>query len=78
MGTGSGYSVLELVNTFEKVNNIKINYKITKRRPGDVAKCYADPEKAKNELGWIAEKTIEDMCKDAWNFAKNKKTNNKK
>lgn len=71
LGTGRGYSVLELVNSFEKVNNIKINYKITNRRPGDVAKCYADPTKVKNELGWVAEKNIEDMCKDAWNFAKN-------
>lgn len=70
LGTGNGYSVLELVTTFEKVNNIKIDYKIADRRPGDIAACYADPTKAKSELGWVAEKGIEEMCKDSWNFAK--------
>ena len=68
LGTGNGYSVLELVNTFEKVNNIKVNYKIADRRPGDIAECYADPTKARDELGWKAEKGIEEMCRDAWNF----------
>lgn len=68
LGTGCGYSVLELINTFEKVNNVKINYKIVDRRPGDIATCYADPKKAYEELGWKAEKDIEDMCKDAYNF----------
>ena len=73
LGTGHGYSVLDLVNTFEKVNNIKVNYKIVERRPGDIATCYADPAKAYKELGWKAEKEIEDMCKDAYNFViKNK------
>ena len=73
LGTGVGYSVLDLINTFEKVNNIKVNYKIVDRRPGDIATCYADPTKAKEELGWVAEKTIEDMCMDAYNFVlKNK------
>ena len=70
LGTGNGYSVLDLVTNFEKVNNVKVNYKIGARRPGDIAACYADPSKAKEELGWIAEKGIEDMCKDAWNFVK--------
>ena len=68
LGTGKGYSVLDLVKTFEKVNNVKINYQITERRPGDIAECYADPTKAKNELNWVATKTLEDMCKDSWNF----------
>jgi len=68
LGTGNGYSVLDLVKTFEKVNNIEVKYQIAPRRTGDIATCYADPSKAKIELGWIAEKGIEDMCKDAWNF----------
>lgn len=71
LGTGRGYSVLDLVNNFEKVNNIKVNYKIVERRPGDIAECYADPTKAEKELDWKAEKTIEDMCKDSYNFYKN-------
>lgn len=68
LGTGNGYSVLDLVNNFEKVNGVKVNYKIGERRPGDIAACYADPTKAKNELGWVAQYGIEEMCKDAWNF----------
>ena len=72
LGTGKGYSVLELVNTFEKVNNVKIPYKITDRRPGDLAEVYADVAKANIELGWKAEKNLEDMCRDAWNFEKNR------
>jgi len=68
LGTGNGYSVLQLVNTFEKVNGIKVNYKIGARRPGDIPACYADPSKAEIELGWKAEKGIEEMCRDAWNF----------
>ncbi len=68
LGTGIPHSVLEMVNTFEKVNNVKIPYKIVGRRPGDLAEIYADPSKANRELGWKAEKTIEDMCKDAWRF----------
>ena len=70
LGTGNGYSVLEIVETFERVNNIKVKHKIAPRRPGDIAVCYADPTKAKNELGWVCEKGIEDMCKDSWNFIK--------
>lgn len=69
LGTGNGYSVLDLVTNFEKINNVKVNYKIGNRRPGDIAACYADPSKAKKELGWVAEYGIEEMCKDAWNFA---------
>ncbi len=71
LGTGKGVSVLELVNTFEKVNGVKIPYTIIDRRPGDIATCFADSSKAKKELGWEAEKTIEDMCKDSWNWQKN-------
>jgi len=73
LGTGHGYSVLEIINTFEKVNNIKVNYQIVDRRPGDIAACYADPTLAYKELGWKAELEIDDMCKDAYNFViKNK------
>ncbi len=68
LGSGRGYSVLDIVQAFEKANGIKINYKIVERRPGDIAKCYADASKAWKELGWKAEKTLEDMVRDAWNF----------
>lgn len=71
LGTGKGVSVLELVNTFEKVNGVKIPYTISDRRPGDIATCFADASKAKKDLEWEAEKTIEDMCKDSWNWQKN-------
>ena len=73
LGTGNGYSVLDLVTTFEKVNHVTIKYQIVERRPGDIAECYADPTKAKKELGWSATKNIEDMCKDAWNYVKKAK-----
>ena len=69
LGTGTGYSVLDLVKTFERVNNVKVNYVIKDRRPGDIATCYANPKKAKKELGWVATKGIEDMCRDTWNYA---------
>lgn len=72
LGTGVGYSVLDIVNNFEKANNIKINYQIAPRRDGDVDEYFSDPSKAERELGWKAEKTIEDMCRDAWNFMNNK------
>lgn len=68
LGTGHGYSVLEMVKAFEKVNNVKINYKIAPRRPGDIATCYADCKKAEQELNWHASHTLEDMCKDAYNY----------
>lgn len=71
LGTGKGYSVLEIISSFEKVNNINVSYEIVSRRPGDIAKCYADCTKAKEELGFVATKTIDDMCKDAYNFVVN-------
>ena len=71
LGTGTGYSVLDMVKAFEKANNVKVPYKIAPRRPGDIAKCYADPTKAKNELGFVTQKNLEDMCKYSWNFQKN-------
>lgn len=73
LGTGKGTSVLELVNAFEKANGIEIPYKITERRPGDIASCYADVSKAEMELGWIAKRDVIAMCEDAWRFEKNKK-----
>ena len=68
LGTGTGYSVLDMIKAFEKENGVKVPYKIVDRRPGDVASCYSDPSKAKNELGFVANKTLNDMVKDAWNF----------
>ena len=67
--TGVGYSVLDIIRNFEKANGIKIPYQIAPRRAGDVASSYSSPAKAEKELGWKAEKNIEDMCKDAWRFA---------
>ena len=72
LGTGKGYSVLDIVKAFEKANDIKIKYEITPRRPGDIATCYADPTKAKEELGWEAKYDLEKMCKDSWRYTKNK------
>lgn len=71
LGTGQGYSVLDLVNSFEKANSIEIPYKITDRRPGDIDMCYADPTKAYEELGWKAEFGIERMCEDSWRWQSN-------
>ncbi len=71
LGTGTGYSVLDIINTFEKVNNIKVPYKIVERREGDIDSCYSNPEKAKKELNFTAKYTLEDMLKDAWNYEKN-------
>lgn len=73
LGTGTGYSVLQLVKTFEKVNNVEIPYEIVDRRPGDIDSCYASPSKAYNELEFKAELGIEDMVKDAYNYAINNK-----
>ena len=70
IGTGVGYSVLDMVKAFEKVNGLKIPYKIAPRRAGDVATCFADSSKAKVLLGWVAEKNLEDMCRDTWNWQK--------
>ena len=73
LGTGTGYSVLDLVNSFEKVNGVKVPYKIVERRPGDIASCYADPSKALRELNWKAELGLEEMMRDSYNFVlKNK------
>jgi UDP-glucose 4-epimerase len=71
LGTGRGYSVLEVIKTFERTAGINIPYKVVGRRPGDVAVSYADPSKAKRELGWEAEKDLEEMCIDSWNWQKN-------
>ncbi len=71
LGTGTGYSVLDIVNSFMKANNLEIPYEIKDRRPGDIAECYANPEKARDILGWQAEKTLEDMCRDSWNWQSN-------
>ena len=71
LGTGKGYSVLEIVNAFEKVNKIKIPYEIVARREGDIDACYSDPSKALKELNFKAKYTLEDMVRDAWNFEKN-------
>ena len=68
LGTGNGYSVLEMVQTFQRVNKVRIPYEIAPRRAGDIAVCYADPSKAYKLLGWKAEKTIEDMCRDSWKW----------
>ena len=70
LGTGNGYSVLDLVNTFMMVNNVRVKYEIRKRRPGDIDSCYADPSYAYEKLGWKAEKDINEMCLDAYNFVK--------
>ena len=71
LGTGKGYSVLEVLHAFEKACGKQIPYVIDPRRPGDIAECYADPTKAKKELGWVAEYGIEEMCADSWNWQKN-------
>lgn len=77
LGTGRGYSVLDIVKAFEKANGVKVPYIIKDRRPGDIAECYADPTKAKNELGWVAVHGIEDMCSSSWNFLLTSGTENK-
>ncbi len=73
LGTGHGYSVLDIVKNFEKATGVKVKYELTDRRPGDIAECYADPTKAEKELGWKAEKGLEEMCKDSWRFTQNNK-----
>ena len=70
-GTGTGYSVLDVVHAFEKASGVQINYKIAPRRPGDIATCYSDPAKAKAELGWVAERGLEEMCEDSWRWQSN-------
>ena len=71
LGTGTGYSVLDMVRTFREVNNVALPYQIVDRRPGDIATCYADPAKSAEKLGWKAEKTLSDMCRDSWNWQSN-------
>ena len=68
LGTGTGYSVLDMVKSFEEITGNKVPYKITQRRPGDIATCYADTKKAKEELGWEAKKGIKEMCEDTWKW----------
>ena len=68
LGTGKGYSVLDMVSAFEKASGKKVPYEIVNRRPGDVASCYADPSKSGVELGWYAKKGIEEMCADSWRW----------
>lgn len=71
LGTGTGYSVLDIVHAFEKTSGVKIPYKIVERRSGDIAICYAEPSKARLELGWTAERGIEEMCRDSWRWQDN-------
>ena len=71
LGTGNGYSVLEIVKAFSKACGKELPYKIEARRPGDIAECYADPSKALNELGWKAERGIAEMCEDSWRWQSN-------
>ncbi len=71
LGTGTGYSVLDLVKAFEKATDVEVAYEIAPRRPGDIATCYADPSKALELYGWKTEKDIEQMCKDSWNWQSN-------
>ena len=71
LGTGHGYSVLDIVNAFTRVNDVPVPYSIKPRRPGDIATCYSDPAKAERELGWKAEYGIDEMCRDSWNWQKN-------
>ena len=70
LGTGVGYSVLDVIHAFEKANGIRIPYEIGDRRPGAVDANYSDPSKAWKELGWKTEKTLEDMCRESWNWQK--------
>ena len=71
LGTGTGYSVLDMVHSFIDVNRVPVPYEIAPRRPGDIATCYADPAKSGEKLGWKAEKDLNDMCRDSWNWQKN-------
>lgn len=68
LGTGKGTSVLELIRTFEQINGLQLPWQITPRRPGDIAECYAETDKARQVLGWTAKRTLEDMCRDAWRW----------
>ena len=71
LGTGNGYSVLDVVKAFSEASGREIPYEIVDRRPGDIATCYADPKKANEELGWKAERGIKEMCEDSWRWQSN-------
>ena len=71
LGTGNGYSVLDMAKAFGKACGKEIKYEIKPRRAGDIATCYADPTKAKEELGWVAERGLEEMCEDSWRWQSN-------
>ena len=71
LGTGNGYSVLQVVKAYEKACGHEIKYEIKPRRAGDVAQCYADATKAREELGWVAERGIDEMCEDSWRWQSN-------
>ena len=71
LGTGRGYSVLEIVETFQRTNEIKVPFVYAERRAGDLPLYYGDPEKSRKILGWKTERTLEDMCRDTWNWQKN-------
>ncbi len=75
LGTGTGYSVLDMVKSFEEITGHEVPYKIAPRRAGDIATCYSDPKKAKEELGWEATKGIKEMCEDSWNFIQKNEEN---
>jgi UDP-glucose 4-epimerase len=68
LGTGQGSSVLDVVKAFERVNGVRIPYALRERRPGDVAECWADPSLALKQLGWQTQRTLDDMCRDAWKW----------
>jgi len=72
LGTGTGYSVYDLIHTFIRVNGVDVPYTVCPRRPGDVPTMYADPTRAREELGWVAKRNLEDMCRSSWNFIKDK------
>ena len=72
LGTGKGYSVLDIVHAFEAATGVKVPYEIAPRRAGDIPTCYADPSKAKRVLGWEAQYGLEDMCRSAWNYIQKK------
>ncbi len=67
-GTGTGYSVMEVIQAFEEASGQKVKYQLAPRRPGDIAQCYADPQKAKHGLGWVATRSLQEMCADVWNY----------
>jgi UDP-glucose 4-epimerase len=73
LGMGQGTSVLQLIRTFEATNGVQVPYEIVGRRPGDIATCYADVSKARQQLGWTAKRNVADMCRDAWRFEMNRR-----